>query len=161
MMQIFSDMVEQCLEVYMDDFSIFGLFFYDCLINLAKVLKRCKDTNLVLNWEKCHFMVQEGIVLGHKVSRNDMEVDQAKTFVIEQLPQPSSVKCVKSFMGHAGFYLRFIKDFSKISKPLCRLLVKDVPFIFIDDCKQAFEDLKQKLITALVMSPSIGISCLS
>ena len=66
----FSDMVEQTLEVFMDDFSIFGATYDDCLHNLEDVLKRCKTTNLVLNWEKCHFMVQKGIVLGHRVSKN-------------------------------------------------------------------------------------------
>ena len=66
MMSIFSDMIEKCNEVFMDDFSIFGFSFDDCLSNLSLVLQRCVDTNLVLNWEKCHFMVREGIVLGHR-----------------------------------------------------------------------------------------------
>ena len=65
MMSIFSYMIEKCIEVFMDDFSIFGSFFYDCLSNLSLVLQQCVDINLVLNWEKCHFMVREGIVLGH------------------------------------------------------------------------------------------------
>ena len=104
MLAIFTDMVEQYLEVFMDDFSVFGKNFDDCLMNLAKVLKRCKETTLVLNWEKCHFMVKEGIVLGHLVSKNGLEVDKAKISVIEQLPPPINVKGVRSFLGHAGFY---------------------------------------------------------
>lgn len=75
MMAIFSDMVEKCLEVFMDDFSIFGSSYYDWLINLESVLRRCEETNFVLNWEEFHFMVQEGIVLGHKVSKKGLEVD--------------------------------------------------------------------------------------
>ena len=83
------------------------------------------ETNLVLNWEKCHFMVKEGIVLGHKVFDRGIEVDRAKIETIEKLPPPSSIKGIRSFLGHAGFYRRFIKDFSKITKPLCKLLEKD------------------------------------
>ncbi|XP_075475256.1 uncharacterized protein LOC142505999 [Primulina tabacum] len=119
--------------------------------NLRSVLRRCEETNLVLNWEKCHFMVQKGIVLGHKVSEKGIEVDKAKIEVIKNLPPPASIKGVRSFFGHAGFYRRFIKDFSKISKPLSSLLMKDVPFDFHSDCLQAYEDLKERLVTAPVL----------
>ena len=155
MMAIFSDMVEDIIEIFMDDFSVFGDSFTMCLENLAKVLKRCEETNLVLNWEKCHFLVKEGIVLGHRVSDKGIEVDKAKVEVIEKLPPPTSVKGVRSFLGHAGFYRRFIKDFSKISKPLCNLLVKDVPFIFDANCLHAFNVLKEKLTCApIIASPN-------
>ncbi|GKF49594.1 DNA-directed DNA polymerase, partial [Tanacetum coccineum] len=80
------------MEVFMDDFSVFGDSFSSCLSNLDKMLKRCEDTNLVLNWEKCHFMVKEGIVLGHKISKSEIEVDRAKVDVIAKLPHPTSVK---------------------------------------------------------------------
>jgi len=152
MLAIFSDMVEKFIEVFMDDFSIFGSTYDNFLSNLACVLKRCQETNLVLNWEKCHFMVQEGIVLGHKISANGIEVDRAKIEVIEKLPPPVNVKGVRSFLGHAGFYRRFIKDFSKISKPLCDLLAKDVAFNFDDACLGAFNILKEKLITAPIIT---------
>ncbi|GJV57638.1 reverse transcriptase domain-containing protein [Tanacetum coccineum] len=78
MMAIFHDMIEKTMEVFMDDFSIFGDSFDSCLSNLEKMLKRCENTNLVLNWEKCHFMCREGIVLGHKISNLGIEVDRAK-----------------------------------------------------------------------------------
>ena len=151
MMAIFYDMVEDFLEIFMDDFSVFGSSFDACLNNLEKVLTRCEETNLVLNWEKCHFMVQEGIVLGHKISQSGIEVDKAKVEVIANLPPPTTVRGIRSFLGHAGFYRRFIKDFSKIAKPLTNLLVRDVPFVFSSECKQAFETLKEKLISAPIM----------
>ena len=97
MLAIFFDIVEKCIEVFMDDFSVFGVSFDVCLNNLKVVLKRCLDTNLVLNWEKCHFMVTEGIVLGHKISYKEIEVDKAKVEVIEKLPPPVNVKGVRLF----------------------------------------------------------------
>lgn len=102
------------------------LFFLLCLINLAKVLQRCEEVNLVLNWQKCHFMVQEGVVLGHMVSSKGLEVDKAQIEVIEKLPLPTNVKEVRSFLGHAGFYRRFLQDFHGIAKPLTNLTMKDV-----------------------------------
>ncbi|XP_075474054.1 uncharacterized protein LOC142505108 [Primulina tabacum] len=151
MMAIFADMVEEIMEVFMDDFSVFGSSFDHCLHNLSLVLQRCQEKNLVLNWEKCHFMVQEGIVLGHKVSSKGLEVDRAKVVAIEKLPPPKNIKGIRSFLGHAGFHRRFIKDFSKITKPLCNLLEKDSTFIFDDDCLQAFEKIKRALVTAPIM----------
>ncbi|XP_075475230.1 uncharacterized protein LOC142505978 [Primulina tabacum] len=97
-------------------------------------------------------MVQEGIVLGHKVSENGIEVDKAKVEVIKNLPPPSSIKGVRSFLGHAGFYRCFIKDFSKIAKPLSSLLMKDVEFNFDSTCLHAFEILKESLVTAPVLT---------
>ncbi|KAL4318493.1 hypothetical protein GQ457_18G009830 [Hibiscus cannabinus] len=153
MTAIFSDLNEDCLEIFMDDFSTFGENFDNCLSNLEKVLKRCKETNLVLNWEKCHFMVDEGIVLGHKNSSKGMEVDKAKIEVISKLPPPTTVKGIRSFLGHTGFYRRFIEDFSKITKPLCSLLEQGRPFEFNEDCTKAFNLLKQKLVTAPIVEP--------
>ncbi|WJX19736.1 hypothetical protein P8452_09381 [Trifolium repens] len=154
MQAIFSDLIEKCIEVFMDDFSVFGPSFAHCLNNLDTVLKRCVETNLVLNWEKCHFMVTEGIVLGHKISSRGIEVDKAKVDVIEKLPPPVNVKGIRSFLGHAGFYRRFIKDFSKIAKPLSNLLNKDKSFNFDNACLLAFEELKKQLVTApIIIAP--------
>ncbi|GKE31503.1 hypothetical protein Tco_1450825 [Tanacetum coccineum] len=94
MMAIFHDMIEETMEIFMDDFSVFGDSFSSCLSHLDKMLKRCEDTNLVLNWEKCHFIVKEGIVLGHKISKSGIEVDKAKVDVIAKLPHPTTVKGV-------------------------------------------------------------------
>ena len=128
----------------MDDFTVHGDSFDSCLDNFSLVLARCIETNLVLNFEKCHFMVDQGIVLGHVVSAKGLEVDKAKIDTIQNLPYPSFVRDIKSFLGHAGFYRRFIKDFSKISAPLCKLLQQDVPFDFDESCKVAFDTLKRE-----------------
>ncbi|GKA35124.1 reverse transcriptase domain-containing protein [Tanacetum coccineum] len=119
MTAIFHDMVEDFIEVFVDDFSVF-----------------------------------EGIVLGHKISGKGIEVDKAKIDVIAKLPYPSNVKGVRSFLRHAGFYRRFIKDFSMISKPMTQLLMKDVKFDFSEDCKKAFNKFKEKLtIAPIIISP--------
>ncbi|XP_022003438.1 uncharacterized protein LOC110900888 [Helianthus annuus] len=151
MVAIFHDMIEDSMEVFMDDFSVFGSSFDQCLGNLKRMLMRCEETNLVLNWEKCHFMVKEGVVLGHKISEAGLEVDPAKVDIISKLPPPTSVRAIRSFLGHAGFYRRFIKDFSKIARPMTRLLEKDAPFVFSDECMKAFKQLKQRLIEALIL----------
>ena len=139
MMPIFSDMVEKTIEVFMDDFSVLGSSFDDCLEKLRTVLVKCKETNLMLNWEKCHFMVQEGIVLGHRISIRGIEVDRAKIEAIEKLPPPSSVKGIRSFLRHAGFYQRFIKDFSQIAKPLSSLLAQETHLFFMNNACKLFQ----------------------
>ncbi|GJT20787.1 reverse transcriptase domain-containing protein [Tanacetum coccineum] len=135
MLAIFHDMVEKTMEVFMDDFLVFGNSFKNCHSRL----------------DKSYFMVKEGIVLGHKISKNGIEVDKAKVDVIAKLPHPTTVKGVRSFLGHAGFYRRFIKDFSKISRPMTHLLEKNTPFIFSNECIQAFNTLKKKLTEAPIL----------
>ena len=154
MMAIFSNMVERTIEVFMDDFSVLGKSFDNCLENLRQALIRCEETNLMLNWKKCQFMVKEGIILGHRISERGIEVDKAKIETIEKLPPPSSVKGIRRFLGHTGFYRRFIKDFSKISKPLLNLLVQGAPFEFDDQCLKVFLFLKEKLVsTPIIVAP--------
>jgi hypothetical protein len=154
MHSIFSDMVEHFLEIFMDDFSVFGDSFDDCLTNLEKVLSRCEEKNHVLNWEKYHFMVTNGIVLGHIVSSKGFEVDKSKIELIANLPTPKSIKDVRSFLGHVGFYRRFIKDFSVIFKPLSNLLTKDNIFEWTEHCEEAFVKLKNLLTSTHVIQPS-------
>nr|GEV01536.1 reverse transcriptase domain-containing protein [Tanacetum cinerariifolium] len=118
---------QESIKVFMDDFSVFGNSFDNCLNNLDKMLQRCEDTHLVLNWEKCHFRVKEGIVLGHKVSEASLKVDKVKIDVIFKLPPPLILK----------------------------LLKKDTPFEFNDECHNAFKLLKEKLACApLIVSPN-------
>ncbi|GKE95200.1 hypothetical protein Tco_1580055 [Tanacetum coccineum] len=144
-------MLETSMEVFMNDFSVFGDSLDSCLANLEQMIVRCKQAHLVLNWEKCHFMVTKGIMLGHKVSNAGLEVDKAKIDVITKLPPPTNVKAVRRFLGHVGFYRRFIKYFSKISRLMTKLLEKDVVFSFNKECIEAFELLKGKLKNAPIM----------
>ena len=118
----------------MDDITVYGGSFEECLINLETVLHRCIEKNLVLNCEKCHFMVNQGIMLGHIISEKGIEVDKVKIDLISKLPSPINVKTVRHFLGHADFYRRFIMDFSKIAKPLYKLLEKYAKLIRDANC---------------------------
>jgi len=148
---IFIDFLENCIEVFVDDFTVYGSSFDTCLDNLDRVLNICIETNLVLNFEKCHFMIEQGIVLGRIIFRKGIEVDPAKIYVISQLPYPSCLLEVRYFLGHAGFYMCFIRDFSKKALPLSNLLQKDMEFIFVDGCKEAFDCLKKALTTTPII----------
>nr|GEV45531.1 reverse transcriptase domain-containing protein [Tanacetum cinerariifolium] len=126
MMAIFHDMIKKTMEVFMDEFLVFGNSFETCL---------------------------SGIVLGHKISKNWIEVDKAKVDVIAKLPHPTTVKCIRSFLGHAGFNRRFIQDFSMIARSMTRLLGKDTPFFFSKECVEAFQTLMRKLSEAPILVP--------
>ena len=147
MMYIFSYLVEEAMEIFMDDFLVYGSSFENCLEILGTVLQRCQDKNLALNWEKCHFMVIEGLSLGHKISAAGLEVDQANVAIIKTLLPSTTVKGIRSFLGHVGFYRRFIKDFSKFSRPLCRLLKKGANLNFDESYRSAFDEIKSRLVT--------------
>nr|GEX93844.1 reverse transcriptase domain-containing protein [Tanacetum cinerariifolium] len=150
-MTIFHDRIKETMEVVMDDFSVFRDSFSSYLTHLDKMLKRYEDTNVVLNWEQCHFMVKEGIVLGHKISKSGIEVDNAKFDVIAKLPHPTTVRGIRCFLGHARFYRQFIQDFSKIARPMTHLLEKETPFFFSKECIKSFEILKKKLTEAPIL----------
>nr|GEV30621.1 reverse transcriptase domain-containing protein [Tanacetum cinerariifolium] len=116
MMAIFHDMIKETIEVFMDDFSVFGDSFSSYLTHLDKMLKRCEDTNLVLNWEKCHFMFKEGIILGHKIYKSGIEVDKTKVDVIEKLP-----------------HLTIVREIRRMSSQQKKKFFKDVSHYFWDD----------------------------
>ena len=156
MMSIVSHLPEEFMEIFMDDFIVYGSNFEQFLYNLGTVLQRCKDKNLALNWEKCHFMVTEGIVLGHMISAAGLEVDQAKVSIIRNLMPPTIVKGIRSFLRHARFYRIFIRDFSNIARPLCRLLEKDTKFNFDESCQKFFEEIKSRLVEAPIWQNQIG-----
>lgn len=142
----------------MDDSLVFGDLFDLYLKNLKSVFIHYEGTNLVQNQEKCHFIIQEGILLGHKISHKGIEVDKAKVETIEKLTLPTLVNAIRSFLGHAGFYTRFINDFSKIARPLTQLLEKDASFNFSVECMDLFNILNDKLIPAPIMiSPDWNI----
>ena len=152
MMSIFLDLAEEVMEIFMDDFTVYGSSFENCLHNLGTVLHRCQDKNLALNWEKFHFMVKEGIVLGHMIYTIGLEVDKAKVSIIKNLMPPTTVKGIRSFLGHAGFYRRFTRDFSKVARPLCRLSEKDTKFKFDESYQRSFEEIKSRLVEAPIMA---------
>nr|GEV98110.1 reverse transcriptase domain-containing protein [Tanacetum cinerariifolium] len=131
-----------------------GTFQSTCLSHLEKMLKRCEDINLCLNWEKSYFMVKEGIFIGHKIFKDGIEVDKANVDVIAKLPYPTTVKGIRSILGHAGFYRRFIKEFSKIARPMTRLLEKDTSLFFSKKCVEAFQTLKRRLTEASILITS-------
>ncbi|CAA6674252.1 unnamed protein product [Spirodela intermedia] len=125
MLSIFSDMTRKYMKIFMDDFSIFGESFDECLNHLYCV--------------------------GHIVSENSLEVDRAKIDIISKMKPPNSVKQIRSFLGHVGYYRKFIQDFSKFSKPLTMLLSKDVPFNFDEKCFESFSEIKRLLIEAPIL----------
>ncbi|GJT06431.1 reverse transcriptase domain-containing protein [Tanacetum coccineum] len=140
MVAIFHDMIEKTIEVFMDDFLVYEDSFSSCLSHLDMMLKRCEDTNLVLNWERCHFMVKEGIVLGHKISKSRIKVDKAKVDVIVKLPPPTTVKGIQSF-------LECMESFEFIKKKLTEdpILVAsdwDLPFEIMCDASDFAFDIK-------------------
>jgi hypothetical protein len=153
MIAIFSDMVGKFMEVFMDDFSVFGDDFDQCLEHLDRVLQKCTEVNLVLSWEKSHFMVTKGIVLGHVVSSKGLEVDPAKIDTIQNLVPPTNLKQLRSFLGHVGFYRRFILDFSKVARPLTELLMKDKEYVFSPQCISSFNILKQLVTESPILQP--------
>jgi hypothetical protein len=153
MIAIFLEFIKEIVEVFMDDFSVYGKMFVDYLANLDKVLTRCAEVDMVLNWEKCHFMVKQDIVLGHVISERGIEVDKARAETVEQLPPPTDVISMRSFLGHVGFYRRFIKDFSEIIKPLTQLLQKDVAFDIDEKCLAALRTMKSALVSAPIIQP--------
>ena len=135
----------------MDDLIVFGDSFDNCLNNMENILIRCEEKGLVLNWEKCHYMTTSEIVLGHIVSSHGIEVDKAKIEVISKLPPQKTVREVRSFLGHAGFYRRFIKNFSTISRLMCNLLLKDTAFEWTANCQKSFETIINLLTSAPIM----------
>eukprot|EP00253_Pinus_taeda_P020748 PITA_20748 len=148
---IFSDMINDSLEIFMDDFTPYGTTFEDALQNLEKVLKRCIEAHLALSTQKCHMMMNEGIVLGHFVSLLGIQVDPGKIQVILTLPIPKTQTEVRSFLGHAGYYRIFIKDFSKIASPLFVLLTKNAGFKWTNDYEKGFDQLKNQLSIAPIL----------
>nr|GFA77592.1 reverse transcriptase domain-containing protein [Tanacetum cinerariifolium] len=125
MLDIFHDMVEKTMEVFMDDFSVFGNSFKNCLSWLDKMLQRREDTKLCLNWEKSHFMVKKGIVLGHKISKNEIEVDKAKVDIITKLPHPTNVKV---HTDHSALKYLFAKKDAKARLIRWVLLLQEFDF---------------------------------
>jgi hypothetical protein len=144
-------MLNDSMEMFMDDFTPYGVSFQEALPNLEKVLKRCIQAHLSLSTKKFHIMMSEGIVLGHFISSQGIQVDPAKIQAIKNLPIPKTQTEVRSFLGHARYYRRFINFFSKIASPLFVLLMKTVEFKWTNPCQEAFNTLKHQLSTTPIL----------
>nr|GEV28266.1 reverse transcriptase domain-containing protein [Tanacetum cinerariifolium] len=130
----------------------YGTFAYRRMpFGLCNALDTFQRHKFSVKLGKCHFMCKEGVVLRHKILKSGIEVDRAKVDVIAKLPHPTTVKGVRSFLGHAGFYRRFIQDSSKIARPITHLLEKETPFVFSKDCIDAFNTLKKELTKAQIL----------
>eukprot|EP00253_Pinus_taeda_P027923 PITA_27923 len=148
---IFSDLIHDYVEVYMDDFTVYGDSFEEALENLEKVLIRCKEKNISLSHEKCFMMFTEGIFLGHHISGDGIKVDKSKVEVIAKLPIPTCQKDVRSFLGFIGYYRRFIENFTKTTSPLFNFLTKDYEFKWDPNCQSTFETLKTRISEAPIL----------
>ena len=146
---IFHDFCEEIVEVFMDDFSVYGTSFDNFLYNLNKVLRCCEDTNLVLNWEKYHFMVNE-LLSDIKYLKEALKLTRPRLTLLKRCPIHGTSKVYVVFLVMLVSIGDLLKTFLR---PLTNLLQKDVPFVFDDDCKEAFEVLKKALITAPIVQP--------
>eukprot|EP00253_Pinus_taeda_P025075 PITA_25075 len=150
-LSIFFELVHNAVEIYMDDFTPYGSDFREALSNLGKVLDKCIKMNLSLSPKKCEFLMTEGTVLGHAISQQGLQEDPNKISVIQRVPPPQKVRDVRSFLGLAGYYRRFIKDFSKLASPLFGLLGKYNEFKWLENCQEALDTLKSKLMTTPIL----------
>jgi hypothetical protein len=144
-------MLNDSMEIFMDDFTPYGVSFQEALQNLEKVLKQCIQAHLSLSTKKYHMMMSEGIVLGNFISSQGIQVDPSKIQFIKDLPTPKTQTEVRSFLGHAGYYRRFINFFSKITSRLFVLLMKNVEFKWTNSCQEAFNTLKHHLSTTPIL----------
>jgi hypothetical protein len=149
-LSIFSYLINEGIEVYMDDFTPYGTNFDQAIRNLEKVLERCISTRICLSREKCHMMMIEDVVLGHYVSAYGIKVDPAKIEVILNLPTPRTQTEVHSFLGSACNYRRIIEMFSRTSAPL-HALTGNVEFHWSDKCDVVFAKLKRRISMAPVL----------
>ena len=140
----------KCL-VYLDDIVIYGASLEDHSKRLKEVMKRLREHNLKLQPDKCEFLRKEVIYLGHIISEDGISPDPSKLTAIKDFPIPTKVKNVQSFIGLAGYYRKFIENFSKIAKPLTKLTKKTEKFVWTEEQQNAFEILKEKLMTAPVL----------
>ncbi|MCO5575757.1 hypothetical protein L7F22_029561 [Adiantum nelumboides] len=148
MSHAFKEYLRQFLEIYMDDLCVHSLIRMDHIEHLTKIFEKCRLYQICLNPKKCVFMVRQGKILGHIVSKNGISTDMEKILVIVELPRPLRVKEVQAFMGHCGYYHRFIYLYAIIAKPLYALITK---FKWTNECEKAFQILKQRLISAPIL----------
>ena len=156
-LNIFSDLIDEGLDIYMENFTPYGDDFDQALQKLEKVLERCISTRLCLSNEKCHMMITEGVILGHYIYVAGIQVDTEKIEVILLLATPCTQTEVRSFLGYAGYYHRFINNFSQIVVPLYAL-TRNVELHWSDKCDTSFSDLKKLVSTTPILrSPNLEL----
>jgi len=149
--RVFEGMKWKSILIYLDDVIIFSKTPEEHLEKLREVCERLREAGLTLNPKKCEFLKKEVKILGHIVNETGIMPDNDKIESVKKFPTPRKVKDIQSFLGLANFYRKFIKDFSKIARPLHDLTKKDQKFCWRKEQEKAFQELKDKLITAPVL----------
>ena len=143
--------------IYIDDIIVWSQTFEEHLNHLSQIVGRFKKSNLKLKTTKCHFAKPEVLYLGHIISKDGIKLDPSKTDAVKTFPVPRNQHDVSSFLGFCNYYRKFAKNYSKITNPLNKLLVKDTKFKWTSECQDAFESLKEKLITTPILAfPNIN-----
>lgn len=151
MNRIFQPYIDQFVVIFIDDILVYSQTTEEHEHHLRKVLEILREQQLFAKFSKCHFWQKEVRFLGHVVSAGGIAVDPDKVVAVKEWKQPTSVTEIRSFLGTAGYYRRFIQDFSRIAAPLTQLTRKDVKFIWTEKCEAAFQELKQRLTTAPIL----------
>ena len=152
MNMVFMDYLDVFVVIFIDDILIFSKSEAEHEVHLRLVLQRLREHQLYAKFSKCEFWIDEVPFLGHIISKGGIAVDPSKVKDVLEWETPQTVKEVRSFLGLAGYYRRFIENFSKIAKPLTSLLEKNADFIWTDERQMAFAELKKRLTTAPVLT---------
>ncbi len=151
MPSVFKEMGDKFLKVFVDDLNIHSENWEDHLRHLGAMLSRLKEVNLKLNPSKCCFASENIVFLGHVVSKEGTKLDPGKIVAVLRFPEPNTVTNVRSFLGLTGYYRKYIREYSRLASPLFQLMKKDVPFVWNQDCEQAFDALKKALVKAPIL----------
>src|SRR5207237_4337979 len=152
MNSVFMTVLDVCIVVFINDILVYSKNEEEHAKHLQLVLDRLREHQLYAKFSKCQFWLKEVSFLGHILSAEGIAVDPSKVQEVLEWKSPTSVTEIRSFLGLAGYYRRFIQDFSKIAKPMTKLLQKEAKFIWTSDCKAAFRKLKTLLTTAAVLN---------
>ncbi|KAL0560621.1 hypothetical protein IC582_001030 [Cucumis melo] len=156
MNKMFRDFLDTFVIVFIDDILIYSKIEAKHEEHLRMVLEMLRANKSYAKFSKCEFWLKQVSFLGHVVSKSGVSVDSAKIEAITSWLRPSTISEVCSFLGLAGYYGRFVEDFSCIATPLTQLTRKEAPFLWSKVCEDSFQNLKQKLVTALVLNVPDG-----
>ena len=156
MNRVFKDFLDSFVIVFIDDILIYSKTEAEHEEHLHQVLETLRANKLYAKFSKCEFWLKKVTFLGHVVSSEGVSVDPAKIEAVTNWPRPSTVSEIRSFLGLAGYYRRFVEDFSRIASPLTQLTRKGIPFVWSPACESSFQELKQKLLSTPVLTVSDG-----